>query len=87
MKNEARFQDLWLFKSFGPKLPRTSFRAPGTKYYSLGIKFFVHVKFHKILHKTCPYFHDLDNFWQSYEDLIPENYKKNPSKILFLVLF
>ena len=30
----------------------------------------------KIVHKICLYFRKLDDFWQSYEALLPEDYKK-----------
>ena len=36
---------------------------------------FFHVKLYKILHKTSSYFKHLNNFWKSYEGLIPENCK------------
>ena len=44
------------------------------------------VKLDKTLHKISPYFWKLNNFWQVYEGLSPENYKKT-SKIMFLVPF
>ena len=83
MKNETRVQNLWLFEVFGHKSPKTSFQAPDSKFYRSRNKFSFHVKLHKILHKTSPYFQHLDIFWQSYVGLIPENWKKTHQNYSF----
>ena len=62
--------------------------ASGCTFWEL-IVFLVEVNFklHKNVHRRSAYFQNLDDFWQSYESLIPENWKKKPSENLFLVPF
>ena len=77
MKNGTRLQIYGFLSVLDPNYPKLVFRPPDRKFSSFEIKNFVHAKLHTILHKTTPYFRNLDNFWQCCEGLIiPQNWKK-----------
>ena len=76
------FRSLWV-KIFGPQIGQSQFL--GSRPQILQFRVF-HVKDHNhnILHDRCPFFQNIDRFWQSYNRLIIENCKsKSLKKCLF----
>ena len=65
-----------------PNCPKLVFKPQTPNFKVLKSKTF-HVKVHKILHKTSPYFQNLVDFWRRHEGFSPRKLLKSIKKALF----